>query len=56
VGQLVECGGEFFADSGDEPAVCVDDEHREAVVLNDAEGASLGMESEGGDRSDAKVG
>jgi len=56
MGQLAECGGEFFTNSGNEPAVGVDHEHGEAVVLNDAERASLGVEREGGDRSDAKLG
>ena len=56
MGQLAECGGELFTDSGNEPSVGVDHEHGEAVVLNDAERSSLGVEREGGDRSDAKLG
>lgn len=56
MGKLGKGGGEFFTDSGNEPTVGVDDEHGEAVVLNDTERASLGMERKGGDLSDAQLG
>ena len=55
-GQLPERGGEFFPHSGNESTVGVDDQHGEAALADNAQGAALGVECESGHLAEPELG